>query len=82
MKTRRFCPKCGRPLVKSCLTKGDRRYVFQCYGCQEDFYRFEVLRKSDVALVRQLQIMTLENEMAKNRHYHSIYRPYPKMENN
>lgn len=38
MKTRRFCPHCGRPVVKS-RTKG---YAFQCYGCDEDFYRFEV----------------------------------------
>ena len=39
MKTRRFCPKCGRMLLKSRI-KG---YVFQCMNCDEDFYRFEVL---------------------------------------
>ena len=41
MKTRRFCPKCGRMLLKSRI-KG---YEFQCMNCDEDFYRFEVLTK-------------------------------------
>ena len=41
MKTRRFCPKCGRMLLKSRI-KG---YVFQCMNCDEDFYRFEVLTR-------------------------------------
>ena len=31
MKTRRFCPKCGRMLLKSRI-KG---YVFQCMNCDE-----------------------------------------------
>lgn len=39
MKTRRFCPKCGRMLLRSRI-KG---YEFQCMSCDEDFYRFEVL---------------------------------------
>jgi len=41
MKTRRFCPKCGRMLLKSRI-KG---YAFQCMNCDEDFYRFEVLTR-------------------------------------
>lgn len=41
MKTRRFCPKCGRMLLKS----GTKGYAFQCMNCDEDFYRFEVLTK-------------------------------------
>ena len=41
MKTRRFCPKCGRMLLKSRI----KVYAFQCMNCDEDFYRFEVLTK-------------------------------------
>ena len=33
MKTRRFCPWCGRPLYKS----NQRRFDFQCYNCDKDF---------------------------------------------
>ena len=39
MKTRRFCPKCGRMLLRSRI----EGYAFQCMNCDEDFYRFEVL---------------------------------------
>ena len=39
MKTRRFCPKCGRMLLGSRI----EGYAFQCMNCDEDFYRFEVL---------------------------------------
>lgn len=41
MKTRRFCPKCGRMLIKSRM----KDYSFQCMNCDEDFYRIEVLTK-------------------------------------
>ncbi|MDR3266213.1 MAG: hypothetical protein LBT24_01400 [Tannerella sp.] len=51
MKTRRFCPKCGRPVLKSRI-KG---YSFRCLYCDEDFCRFEVLRKKDLPLIKELQ---------------------------
>ena len=38
MKTRRFCPKCGRMLLRSRI----EGYAFQCMNCDGDFYRFEV----------------------------------------
>jgi uncharacterized Zn finger protein (UPF0148 family) len=51
MKTRRFCPHCGRPLLKSQI-KG---YSFQCLACGEDFYKIEVLRKKDLRKVKALR---------------------------
>lgn len=47
MKTRRFCPKCGRMLLKSRI-KG---YAFQCMNCDEDFYRFEVLTRKQKRMI-------------------------------
>lgn len=47
MKTRRFCPKCGNMLKKSKLKKSENKYDFQCTICEEDFWKFEVLRKHD-----------------------------------
>lgn len=47
MKTRRFCPKCGRMLLRSRI-KG---YEFQCMSCDEDFYRFEVLTRKQKRIV-------------------------------
>lgn len=55
MKTRRFCPRCGIELKKSRLRKSENRYDFQCVACDEDFWRFEVLRRSDVAAVKRLR---------------------------
>ena len=51
MKTRKFCPHCGRPVVRS-RTPG---YAFQCHACDEDFYRFEVLNTRQIPLVRELR---------------------------
>jgi hypothetical protein len=51
MKTGRFCPHCGQPLLKS-RTKG---YSFQCLSCDEDFYKIEVLRKRDLKKVKALR---------------------------
>lgn len=51
MKTRKFCPHCGRPVVRS-RTPG---YAFQCHACDEDFYRFEVLNTRRIPLVRELR---------------------------
>ena len=59
MKTRKFCPKCGRPVLKS-RAKG---YAFQCFACNEDFYRLEVWRTKDIAIVRRLQRMTYFDEL-------------------
>jgi ribosomal protein L33 len=61
MKTRRFCPKCGRPVLKS----QNRDYTFKCNACDEDFYRFEVFSKKDLAQV--LQIRKGEFEYMKSR---------------
>lgn len=38
MKTRRFCPKCGRELLRSRVPG----YTYECKNCDEDFYRTEV----------------------------------------
>jgi len=51
MKTRRFCSKCGRPVLKS----QNRDYTFQCNACDEEFYRFEVFSKKDLAQVLQIR---------------------------
>ena len=47
MKTRRFCPECGRMMSKSKI-KGDS---FQCRSCGEDFYRIEVLTKKQQRII-------------------------------
>lgn len=60
MKTRKFCPHCGRPVVKS-QTPG---YVFQCHACDEDFYRFEVLNTRHIDLVRELR--RIDRERTRN----------------
>ncbi len=59
MKSRKFCPKCGRPVLKS-KTKG---YAFQCCACDEDFYRFEVYGLKDLLIVRKLQRTTYFDEL-------------------
>lgn len=78
MKTRRFCPKCGRPLLKSTLRKTPNKYAFQCYGCDEDFCRIEVLRIKDMSQVKILQQRTLSEELQNNNHLYSILKPYPR----
>lgn len=74
MKTRRFCPHCGRPVLKS-LIKG---YSFQCYNCDEDFYKFEVLRIKDIEKVRILRKQTIMHERQQGYTNHSVYKPWPK----
>ncbi len=44
MKMRHFCPRCGRPMLKSNIKK----YAFQGYCCDEDYYRFEVLTTRNI----------------------------------
>ncbi|GAB6013632.1 hypothetical protein [Viscerimonas tarda] len=51
MRTRRFCPHCGKELLKSRI-KG---YTYQCLYCSEDFYRIEVLHKKDMKRVKSLR---------------------------
>lgn len=73
MKTRKFCPKCGRPVVKS-RTKG---YAFQCHACDEDFYRFEVLTTRQIEQVREIRRITYQWETKNNYTPHSFKKPYP-----
>lgn len=51
MKTRKFCPHCGRSVVRS-RTPG---YAFQCLACDEAFYRFEVHNIRQIPLVSELR---------------------------
>lgn len=76
MKTRKFCPKCGRPVVKSCI-KG---YAFQCHSCDEDFYRFEVLTTRQIEQVREIHRMAYQWEIKNDYTPHSfkkLKKPYP-----
>lgn len=57
--TRKFCPHCGRPVVRS-RTPG---YAFQCHACDEDFYRFEVLNTRHIPLVRELRRIERERRL-------------------
>jgi|GEM_PF-1694666 hypothetical protein len=59
MKARKFCPHCGRPVVRS-RTPG---YAFQCHACDEDFYRFEVLNTRQIPLVRELRRIDRERRL-------------------
>lgn len=76
MKTRRFCPYCGRPVLKS-RNKG---YAFQCYGCDENFYRFEVLKTRQVEQVREIRRIAYGLEVEDDCGYmpNSFRKPYPK----
>lgn len=74
MKTNRFCPHCGRPVLKS----GLKQYAFQCYGCDEDFYRVEVLRKNDKERIVELRKSCIETEFTQGNHHYSVYKPYPR----
>lgn len=79
MKTRRFCPHCGRPVVKSQLQKSINRYTFQCYGCGEDFFKIEVYRKKDMKIVKMIRAMAYERELEYGtKSIHSFKKPYPK----
>lgn len=78
MKTRRFCPRCGRPVLRSHNDKQYNGYSFQCYGCDEDFFKFEVLRKKDMELIKELRKNTIKRETEDNNHFCSVYKPFPK----
>lgn len=46
MENIRICPHCGKTVIKSELPE----YVWQCMDCDEDFYDFECVPKSDCLL--------------------------------
>ena len=62
MKTRKFCPHCGRPVVRS-QTPG---YTFQCHACDEDFYLYEVLNTRQIPLVRELRCIERKRKLNPN----------------
>ncbi|MBP6661904.1 MAG: hypothetical protein KA172_02335 [Paludibacter sp.] len=74
MKTRRFCPKCGRPALKS----QNKEYSFQCYACDEDFYRFEVFRKKDFTQVLQIRKDEIEYMKSRGGITQSMKKPFRK----
>ncbi|MDR1459500.1 MAG: hypothetical protein LBI60_04735 [Bacteroidales bacterium] len=74
MKTRRFCPHCGRPLLKSQI-KG---YAFQCFCCDADFYNFEVYRKRHLKRVKNIRKGMYDWEIEAGCHHHSVHKPYPR----
>ncbi len=71
MKTRRFCPWCGRPLYKS----NQRRFDFQCYNCDKDFSKTEVLRKSDLPEVKALRHRSYLEDRWRGDYPHSHKKP-------
>lgn len=73
MKTRRFCPKCGRPVLKSNI----EGYSFQCHSCDEDFYRFEVLTTRQIEQVREIRRIAYRWEVKNGYTPHSFKKPYP-----
>ena len=77
MQTRRFCPRCGRPLLKSNLAKNNN-YSFQCYACEMDFYKFEVLRKKDIELVKSIRKEAVILDAMNGLFPYSIKKPYPR----
>lgn len=72
MKTRKFCPHCGRPLVRSTIED----YRFQCHGCDEDFYRYEVFSTKQIDIVRKIRKRAYEYEREQGCPHVSFKRPY------
>lgn len=73
MKTRKFCPHCGRPVVKSWI----EGYAFQCHACDEDFYRFEVLTTRRIEQVRAIRQNAFRQESQRGDKPSSFQKPYP-----
>lgn len=74
MKTRKFCPHCERPLLKSNV----RGYAFQCCACNEDFYRFEVINLRNVKLAHTIREVEYLDGLARGEFMpHSFNKPYP-----
>lgn len=79
MKTRRFCPHCGRPVVKSHSNSQVNRYRFQCFGCEEDFGSFEVLRKKDLPKIKTIRKNAYLHERRNSLPHVSFQKPYPRL---
>ena len=45
---------------------------------EEDFFKFEALRKKDMEEIKQLRKETINRELINKIHYFSIYKPYPR----
>lgn len=74
MKTRKFCPHCGRPLLKSKI----RGYAFQCHACDQDYCRFEVITLRDIELARTIREVVYLDGLARGEFMpHSFKKPYP-----
>lgn len=78
MKTRRFCPWCGRPLYKST----EKHFDFQCYNCDKDFTKAEVLRKADMPEVKKLRCRSILDDLWRGEYPHSHRKPYPRKNKN
>lgn len=78
MRTRRFCPHCGRPVVKYHNDKQVNRYRFQCFGCDEDFWAFEVLRKKDLPKIKAIRKSAYQHERRSDLPHISLKKPYPR----
>lgn len=61
MKTRRFCPKCGRELLRSRVPG----YTYECKNCDEDFYRTEVLNRSLTKNKKRTMEKIIENFLVR-----------------
>jgi hypothetical protein len=78
MKTKRFCLWCGRPLCKST----EKHFYFQCYNCDKDFTKAEVLRKADMAQVKKLRDRSILDDLWRGEYPHSHKRSYPRKKKN
>lgn len=56
----------------------NREYTFQCNACYEDFYRFEVLNKKDLAQVLQIRKVEFENIKSRGGIIQSLKKPFHK----
>lgn len=74
MKTRRFCPQCGRPLFKST----EKQFDFQCYNCDKDYTKEEVLRKGNLPKVKALRHRSYLDDLWRREYPHSHKKPYPR----
>ena len=71
--THKFCPQCGRPLLKH----KSKEHPFVCYFCNIVLTRKEILRKKDIEEVRYLQLRSIYNEKDFYTK-HSARKPYPR----
>lgn len=78
MKTRRFCPWCGRPLYKST----EKPFDFQCCNCDKDFTKAEVLRKANMPEVKKLRCRSILDDLWRGEYMHSHRKPYPRKSKN